>query len=461
MRKETNMIQNDVSDDVEIVTKVCSNCGNEGDDYSYFNLNDDDIACDECAMLCERCDEATLLDNTSTVTISGGTDCTWCEECTDFNAFYCNHCSNTYDDSVHGSYEYDGDSICTYCFQDHYFVCYTCDTVRRDFDVCNCDDDIHCNDGDCCTYYDEDDEDYNSRRHRDRAIHDYGYKPEPVFVSKALTSASGYVMTNYGGNKLYFGMELEVEGVDESYHRDDLARIVIDNCEYIYNKHDGSLSSNGFEIVCDPILSTEFNDLYPYAILDTLRSDYGVRSWDTRTCGIHIHMSKAAFTTAHMYKFLKFMYSNQHAVQRFAGRQTHYADFSGQSERAMDLAKGKAHTEHFNAVNVTRNTLEVRVFKGTLNVKRIKSNVEFLNAVYDYTQALTVKDVVEGRLVWNAFTDYVKANSEKYPTLAERKEIQQASAFVVLQDYKFKVNLEAVQAEILSSISDDIYEREV
>lgn len=114
--------------------------------------------------------------------------------------------------------------LCEECYERYYTSCEGCGRVISEGGI----------------YYEDDDEDLplcwscycNSQQSKE--IHEYSYKPEPVF---------------YGSGSRYFGVELEIDGAGESgekacqiMRRANLGR------ELVYCKHDGSLE-DGFEIV--------------------------------------------------------------------------------------------------------------------------------------------------------------------------------------------------------------------
>ena len=69
------------------------------------------------------------------------------------------------------------------------------------------------------------------------SIHDYNYKPDPVF---------------YGNGNRYFGVELEIDiGGKTCPNADEILAIANDLDEHIYIKSDGSLN-DGMEIVIHP-----------------------------------------------------------------------------------------------------------------------------------------------------------------------------------------------------------------
>lgn len=79
---------------------------------------------------------------------------------------------------------------------------------------------------------------YDEECGKSQYIHEYGYKPEPVF---------------YGDSNRYFGVELEIDGAgkDDDY-AEELLNIGNESGEHIYIKSDGSLN-DGMEIVSHPM----------------------------------------------------------------------------------------------------------------------------------------------------------------------------------------------------------------
>ena len=233
-----------------------------------------------------------------------------------------------------------------------------------------------------------------------RYIHSYGYKPSPRF---------------FGDTLYHLGLELEVEAKDGDYNW---------GAEYVYNqvhdraylKYDGSLS-NGFEIVSHPHSLEEFQKEFPWHMLDELKTN-GFRSWNTSSCGIHVHVSRAAFKDdAHQIKFTKLIYDNQRQVERLAGRKSSYAKFNDKGKVVRKVKFGNQSDGRYSAVNnENENTLEVRVFRGSLRKERVLSALEFTHAAVEYTK--TLKMVAKDKpLSWARFIAYVVLNHETYPNL--------------------------------------------
>jgi len=347
-------------------------------------------------------------------------------------SFHCTVCGNHYINGILGSHctSVNGRDVCDKCWKsiqatdnaEDWTTCDECGTyVRndrrfndalwsniRDMYLCNscyeCD--IECTD--CGNDYYEaeghtcpDDEDNGSRY-----IHSYGYKPSPRF---------------FGDTLYHLGLELEVEAKDGDYNW---------GAEYIYNqvhdraylKYDGSLS-DGFEIVSHPHSLEEFQKEFPWHMLDELKTN-GFRSWNTRTCGIHVHVSRRAFKRgswiqeeAHQIKFMKLIYDNQRQVQRLAGRESGYAKFDDKGKIVQKVKAGYQTSGRYSAINTENDsTIEVRVFRGTLRKERVLSALEFVHAAVEYTRNLKMV-ATEKPLSWIKFIGYVSDNSKQYPNL--------------------------------------------
>jgi hypothetical protein len=248
---------------------------------------------------------------------------------------------------------------------------------------------------------------------------------------------------------LYFGIEIEVEAKDGDYdiRREAAKRAhTLEDSQLAYLKNDGSINC-GFEIVTHPMshdyYMNEANELWE--TLEDLRNKYDMKSWATRTCGLHIHISRTGFNGgAHMHRFLRLVYSNQTLYELLAGRSSsQWSKFddvdkavpNGQDESGYtqwksvrsykDKIQNGRNTDRYSAVNTqNRATLEMRIFKGTINSGKVKSQINLAHASVEYTRTLTVKDVRDGALDAQHFVAYIMAHADIYPELAARLEKQ-------------------------------------
>jgi hypothetical protein len=360
----------------------CVSCEDWTEDYSYVRSNDEHY-CESCAgdylSYCETCEEMVYnpeMNHLSNLNL-------WvCDGCIE-QYTKCEHC----DEWLENDYAYirNETTCCSDCADRYYSYCDECDEYYDADDTC-CD---------------------------DRYIHNYSYKPDPIF---------------HGGrqpDKLFVGMELEVQfaGASSSELQDYAMRNISLSNGILYNKWDGSIDS-GFEVVSHPINIDEFNNLYPFNAIENMRNNYG-RSWDAScSCGIHIHMSRKAFTWQHEYKFAKFFATNVPQIKRIAGRDSDYARFEFDTKEFLYLLnKDKYRKQNLTqtrnrALNLSGDsTIEVRIFKGTLNEATIKAYVEFVHSVFYYTKGLSSNDILKGKLEWSHYLSYVMSNKDRYENL--------------------------------------------
>ena len=353
-----------------------------------------DALCVGCRIYCERCDNYDYEDNSRYVEGSG----TWCEPCADNHTFWCESCESLYSDNDSSYQVADIDQYwCQDCCSNNAYWCDSCDEYNRE--ACeNCDD---------------------SRR----LINQYSYKPDPIF---------------YGNSKdnLYFGIELEMEirDGDLSASSEYVMEMMGD---FTYLKEDSSIGSGGykgFEMVSHPATLDYFTDSKNlWTTLDYLKRVHIARSWDAKSCGLHIHISRTGFKSgAHTHRFLSLVYKNSDKMMKLGGRRTTYAKFNDvykydEFDRPyFTLADKVAHpsramTERYSAVNTqNEHTLELRFFRGTMNPDGVLSAIQLAHATVEYTRNLTLSDVKMGALSWEWFADWIQANNGLYPELYMR-----------------------------------------
>ena len=136
-----------------------------------------------------------------------------CETCLEEETVVCSDCgTRIWNEQDAGSSEL---HLCQRCFDRGYTTCERCGAVLS-------------YDG---AFYLDDEDDYPYcescySQLKCRSIHDYGYRPEPIF---------------YGTTPRYFGVELEIDGAGEiSRSAEKILAIGNQDAERIYCKHDGN-----------------------------------------------------------------------------------------------------------------------------------------------------------------------------------------------------------------------------
>lgn len=383
------------TDDEVAVEYKCTSCDLELTEDSKYTTDEGETVCTDCVRICEKCeivgqehDDWCYVDNSMM----------WCDNCTSSYAHWCDDC-DTYFTGVNYGAEDTGMTFCEGCFERSCSYCELCDAYY--YDGCN---------------YSHDEENDT------RLIHDYSYRPDPIF--HALTDER---------TRLFFGIEIETETRGRDYgDRTNAAEYAsaLETEGIAYLKSDGSLNC-GFEIVTHPMshayLTSDENMLW--RILRGLKLDYNMMAWGTETCGLHVHVSRNGFNGgSHQHKFLQLVYNNKNFYQVLAGRSSnHWAKFDDvidpetgkrSFKQKFDSRRG---SDRYSAVNTNnRDTLEVRIFRGSLNPRFIKSAVDLVHASVEYTRVMSIQEIRSDALSTLRFREYIESKSDLYPSLVER-----------------------------------------
>lgn len=122
-----------------------------------------------------------------------------------------------------------------------------------------------------------------TRMERANAIQDYYYKPASNF---------------FRNGPRFFGVELEIDEAGES-DRSAWELLSIANSKgekKLYCKHDGSLS-DGFELVTHSMSLSYHMEQMPWERLLRRAVELGYTSHQAGSCGLHVHVSRAAFSS--------------------------------------------------------------------------------------------------------------------------------------------------------------------
>lgn len=230
---------------------------------------------------------------------------------------------------------------------------------------------------------------------------------------------------NYYGTDsiLFYGIELEVGS--KSYM--GLKSMFIDNLdEDFFDIHtdcsitDGDVADEA-EIVSHPATYKYLKD-HPELWNKVLSYRYkNVISYKTGSCGIHIHLSRNYFTEEHLERFLRMIYLQPSFTYLISQRQSHalrqWANiYDEHNERYSKHAlKEKIHDlchKRYEAVNLTNSkTIELRIFRGTLNPTAFWKNIEYVQALVEFTKN------TKNKLTLLKFLNYVADNKDEYCNL--------------------------------------------
>lgn len=218
----------------------------------------------------------------------------------------------------------------------------------------------------------------------------------------------------------YYGVELEVEHNPNKENKVTLYDAVLQSSEAIgkfgFIKRDGSLNC-GIEIVSAPatfeaqhVIWDKFFDKFKKG--DIFSSE--------KTCGMHIHVSKNSLTKLQISKMIVFIYSkeNNEFIKAVAQRDSNrYSSFAVEKTFGDSIGGSWIESEgKYTALNIiNRHTVELRIFKGTLDRHIFLKNLEFTKALIDYcdTGVCSLKDL-KSHL---GFCAFVQNYSSCYPNL--------------------------------------------
>lgn len=293
--------------------------------------------------------------------------------------------------------------LCQSCFDREWVLCSVCDAsaLRRYRGETVCDD--------CLSEgYDDDYSDPHANSSGRLFSHDY----EPAWQE-------------YGNDSTMFGIELEMEVGDDC---NDCISDGIDIVKrhlgaFAICKYDGSLS-HGMEVVTHPATIGYLRSSKIADMMDDLRGR-GWRSWTTGRAGLHVHVSRTAFRDpVHLFVFTLFMYRNADRFAKYSGRTSDaldrwatFAEHTGRryeyTDSLYDKVKRGCTGDKYSAVNFQHaRSIEVRIFRGSLNPDTLFGAVELLNALVHYTSTVRASDFISGSVTWSTFVDFCRASGE-------------------------------------------------
>lgn len=409
---------------------TCADCG------EYFPLADltevsgGDLVCEDCLsndyFRCEHCGEYHLEDDSHLVHCGWRTGTqTWCDDCACDDAFWCEGCEEWYSLQEYESYTApNGMTYCESCFDDTCTICARCgEVIWRDDSYWSDDyDDYLC-------------EDCYDRCSRGRAIHDYGYKPRAEFHSRKGV----YDRIPETDHDLYFGIEDECDKGDDASACAEKIQSITDA---LYIKHDGSLDC-GFEIVTHPCtLAYHMYEMPWKHICKTALAD-GFKSHDARTCGLHVHVGVGQMASnydeqrnivgrivllvdRHWDALVKFSRRHENQLSHWAVRPS-ISHATRTADTWIQDALRTRRAGRYQAINLTNldgnNTIEFRLFNGTLKRDTIIATLQFLSNLCKYAMAHTTEEVLASN-----FTDIVSVETYRELTayLEERNLVEVA-----------------------------------
>lgn len=261
----------------------------------------------------------------------------------------------------------------------------------------------------------------------------------------SLTKSEKVFYSNSKETPIWMGLELEVNTTIES--SSEVTSVIKDIAASHFGqdcliKSDASTGDYGFEIVTIPATLNYLKETIKKGLFDT---DLYKRIKSTPRCGIHVHITKEAFTQLSFGKFIAFINNpnNSKFIRDIAGREENKycmawkLNSKGKADTSPSIgarvikdscgvsrvSDAKDHWKNRSTGNFTRgtvhvgkkHTIEVRIFKSSTSMANIFRKLEFCHALTKFVNS----GVSIQKLNIQTFLEFVtdKTIKHEYPNL--------------------------------------------
>ncbi len=317
---------------------------------------------DSFFVYCEDCGEIVLKEKA--IEIDGEY---FCSSCID----YCDNCGSAVPRRYSHTVE-DSDYIyCSRCYEAECYVCADCGRHYRYSDS------VTAIDG---CYYCE------------HCVEEHRSPIETYHTFKEYGNIKFYGTENRSQTP-YMGFELEVDTDCQIDRTAVINRFKDDFGDFLHYEEDGSLRY-GWENISQPAsLSYHLEMMDKYKNMFEILKNEDIRSHDTNTCGLHMHIDRKYFGDKEDSSVAKMLYLFEkfHSeLLSFSRRTESQADDWARSRKYMSSSKGwikkavkdskgyQDHSMRYFAVNLTNDeTIEIRLWRGTLNSETFEATLKF------------------------------------------------------------------------------------
>ena len=367
----------------------CGFCGKKLDIDNVFMIDnfpfstDKGLICKECSDKLPHCDKChKIVDADYEFYHIHDINQDFCYDCFENYAFTCFNC---------GKYHYHKQAY----IQLHGNICSNCYLEVDHFCCDNCDGEF------LADRYGTDDICITCANERVSNCLNYTFKPTARFHSTEEESNKD--------NLLFMGVELECGHAQTA---DDVIKFIDYNANgFFYMKRDASIPAYGCEVVTHPATFKYHIEQAKWKKLTDSAIKYGLES-DNDQCGIHIHVSRNYFTSDDIMKLDYFVNSYSSFWKKISRRESHYSAYVDKCTNEW----GRQTTDRHCALNLSNyNTVELRIFKGTLDVDILFSYLEITYHLCNFIK--TIEDVQHSKTLENFqyyLLDNGSANLKEY-----------------------------------------------
>lgn len=420
-----------------------------------------------------KCDECGCWYNKDVLHDDSDIDELICGGCFDEIYAYCEECGKTH--RIDEMQEIDDKLICEDCFDDLYITCDDCGcNLRRDNayetsdcrHICSICKEVkyeYCYD--CGDLYHTDDLEYDGDNGQ--------YYCEDCYNDRNCSVIDGYHDNCFDCSDLVYlfnenesiplGFELEAEGNKSTARevKDSLYNKFTGVKNFLFFEYDSSLD-DGYEtktLPCTmPFLYANKDNIKE--MLDIMKG-YGMRSHNTSTCGLHVHRDRESLKTPNrtidevIDNIIIVIEVYKKQIFKIARRgNEHYcryctADENEQNITSNKIKKLKGSEGRYSALNLENSdTIEFRMFKGTLKFESLMAAIELTDAIIDVCRFEDLENITWDMIInrkphYNYEYRYLKEYAKERDALNATYEIKD----MINKEKQLQVKLEQLEKE--------------
>lgn len=397
--------------DATLFTKLNYDCN--GDEIYFANENcnrlPDYRLTDYGICCCHNCGDYYDKDADDYEDEDGNHYC--CEDCFYEETFYCEGCDCCYNINSNEYHEVNGSCYCNSCYGERYVTCEDCgEEIEREY--------ANWSDRDDCYYCDDC---YCEHRHSSERRGDYhdtqrrGFTPQ--YASNEDLSTTPLLL----GTELEFTCENDTDDVLEEIDSVCNADKELFGFEYDSSVCDGC---EGAEMVSQPCSIDWWYESQGFMrnTLQTMINNTCKSHNSHKSCGLHIHFNRSyinddADTISRIvYIFEKFKEPLVKFSRRTSNQLGSWCRFldtpyiENCKKYQYDYDKCRNHGDRYYAVNITnRDTVEIRLFRGTLKFEAYYSCLELVRNIVDFA-----KDKKDSEVENVTFDEIINYKTSKY-----------------------------------------------